>query len=47
MTGTLTRIYFNGRRMDIGAQGSPGYAYRVRFLGHLIDGARSAREAAR
>ena len=43
MTDTITRIYFNGRRMKVGTPGSPGYAYRVRFLGHIIVGARQNR----
>lgn len=41
---TITRIYFQGRRMEVGTPGSSGYAYRVRFLGHIIEGARAARE---
>jgi hypothetical protein len=43
-TDTITRIYFHGRRMEVGTPGSTGYAYRVRFLGHIIKGARAARE---
>lgn len=38
---TITRVYFGGSRMKLGAPGSTGYAYRVRFLGHIIEGARA------